>query len=58
MVEAMWRLYWEQFEKWLNNENYGWRLDILKANLLELSTEFEGDDLDENRIKDKNKVSY
>ena len=56
MVEAMWRLYWEEFHKWLRNEEYEWRLDPLNRCLEELCTDFNPESIERNKIQDKLQV--
>lgn len=57
MLDALWRLYWEEFENWLEGEDYLWRLDVLKVNLKELPSEFDSEDVDKKRIQEKLDVS-
>lgn len=56
MVEAMLRLYWEEFKKWLKNEGYDYRLTALNAYLEELCSEFDTQALEKINIKEKNQV--
>lgn len=41
MSEAMKRLHWEEFQKWLSSNNYEFRLDCLNASIAELTSEIE-----------------
>ena len=58
MLEALWRLYWNQFIKWTKLEDCEWRLDISQSSLEELYSEFDNIDVggDKTRICDKFKV--
>ena len=58
MTEALWQLYWKQFVKWTQEEDYTWRLDPLNTSLEELYSEF--DDINlwqlDNRMHEKLQV--
>ena len=41
MLEALWRLYWDEIVKWTKVEDCEWRLDILNNSVQELNPEFE-----------------
>lgn len=58
MVEALWRLYWEEFIKWVKAEDYEWRLEPLVNALNEMYSEFDCDlqSIDKNRINEKLEV--
>ena len=56
MVEAMLRLHWEEFEKWLKNEGYDYRMDALNIYLEELCSEFDTEALEKVNVKDKHQV--
>ena len=57
MIEALWRLYWDEFVKWKKVENCEWRLDILNDGLQELNPEFESSNtLENDRISNNLKV--
>ena len=60
MVEAMKRLHWGEFVKWLEDEGYEYRLDGLNSSLLELLSEIEYtrqlDEIDQPRVEEKTKV--
>ena len=60
MVEALWRLYWQQFIQWIQMEDYSWRLDSLNIALEELYSEFTDQNITtdmDNVIKEKLNVS-
>ena len=53
----MWRLYWEEFLKWLKMEDCECRLDHLNTLLEEFCHEFDDIDwLDKTRIEERTKV--
>ena len=57
MLEAMRRLYWEEFLKWLKIEDYEWRLDHLNTLLEEFCHECDDiDSIDKTRIKERTEV--
>lgn len=57
MLEALLRLYWDEFVKWTIMEDCEWRLDILNNSLKELHSEFEvSNTLENDRISNKLKV--
>ena len=57
MLEAIRRLYWEEFLKWLKIEDYEWRLDHLNTLLEEFYHEFDDiDTIDKTRIEERTEV--
>ena len=57
MLEALWRLYWDEFVKWTNVEDCEWRLDILNNSVQELNPEFESSKkLKNDQIRNKLEV--
>ena len=54
MLEALRRLYWDEFVKWTYVEDCEWRLDILNNNMQELHSQPESSNTFENyRISNK-----
>ena len=58
MLEAMWRLFWEEFLEWLKRENYEWRSEHRNVFLQELHSEFNGEETNKIRIKEKYQVTF
>lgn len=60
MYEALKRLHWEEFVKWLNTNDYSCRLDCLNASTAELVSEIENVrnacEVDQPRFQEKLKV--
>ena len=57
MLEALWRLYWDEFVKWTKVEDCEWRLDILYNSVQELNPEFESSNKFKNdQIRNKLEV--
>ena len=57
MLEALWRLYWDEFVKWTKVEDCGWRLNILNNSVQELNSEFESSNqLKNDQIRNKLEV--
>ena len=57
MLEALWRLYWDEIVKWTKVEDCEWRLDILNNSVQELNPEFESSKkLKNDQIRNKLEV--
>lgn len=41
MLKTLWRLYWEEYLKYLTMEDYEWRIDHLNTLLEEFCHEFD-----------------
>ena len=60
MLEAMRRLHWEEFTKWVDAEDYGFRLECLNSLIREMLSEIETtrhlSDIDQPRLQEKLEV--